>query len=447
MKNVNRIFLILLFLNLSEVIRVLLFFIDLPSIVTSIGTFVLVLVYVIINMKTFIKLLRYKVFNIWIVLILIIPSISFVINYDRGFLVSADFFYWLSFNALFGLLFIFSAMMAYSVPTKWIFYLVWMCILSTIIGFYVNYANPEFIRRLGELTGSTLASVVYGSEETRNMSFFPHPNAAAFSIVSYFILLFTTYPENVKSIKFYIVLAVLMLAMVSITGSRTSLIISVVILFLYVRPLITKIINVTYKNNSGLIKMLLYSGLLIGASIGVLVLYVMSESTMANGFSKVGSRFSIFSSLFDPSKDLKDESLDERTAIVGVYLKYIGENLLFGYGPVFRDNKISNGEFENVSQNAYLEGAFVYGLFYPVYFFYINFKTYIMSKASVYKNYFVFNSLTVFMMFLFILSFSVNDLFWNRALVIVLGLLIGIYLRRRVNVEQEMQPALQQSAK
>ncbi len=445
MKFFNKLFILLLFLNLSETYKLILFSWGIPSVVTSVATVVLLLLYILFNLNTLSVLARVSFFKYWFILVFLIPTVSISINYFRGNLNETELTYWLAFNALFSFLFVSSAIVAYSVPLKWLVYMVWACVCSTIIGFYVYYAYPDLIRQMGTLTGNQLAFVVYGSEESRNMSFFDHPNGAALSIVCYFIFLFTSFVDSTKSIAFYVFCSALLLAMVSLTGSRTSLVISIALIIVYIRPLIGKIISLNYRHNSGQVKLIIYAFLTFGVFFGVLLLYLISGSITSHGFSEVESRYSIFSSLFDPSKDLKDESLDERTTIVGVYLKYVSDNILLGYGPVFRDNKIGSGQLKNVSQNAYLEGALVYGIFYPIYFIYIKIKTYIAAKNKLYKNHFIFNSLAVFMVFLFLLSLSVNDIFWNRSIVIVLGLLIGIYIRHRSEKSKVVQPPSKQA--
>ena len=440
MKNLNKVFLFLLFLNLSETYRVILYYTNIPSVVISAITTIFSLIYILCNTKYLAMFLKRKLFNYWLILIFVIPTISIIINHYRGLIKIGDMWYWLSFNALFAFLYVCSVIISYVLPLKTIKNLMWVCIGTTLVGFVVNVISPEMIRRMGELTGSTLAFVVYGSDESRNMSFFAHPNTAAFSIVCYFIFLFTTFTDKLYSIKYYIFCAALLMAMVAITGSRTSLIISVIMLFLYIRPLIAKTINLRYKKNAGSVKLTLYSFLVVGAIFGIGILYVLSLTGKAN--SSGSSRYSIFSSLFDPSKDVKDESIEERTSILGVYFRYIYDSIYLGYGPAIRDNKIDRGQFDNVSQNTYVEETFIYGIFYAIYYAYINLKTYLIAKKWWYKRNMVYNTLAVFMLFLFIMNFSVNDLFWNRAIVITLGLIVGIYLRNRSNTIKELQPSL-----
>src|ERR1700723_3239080 len=105
MKILNKFFIFVLFLNLSETYKLLLYFWGIPSVVTSVATLALLFLYIVFNLKTLSILAKVSFFNYWLVLIFLIPTLSISINYFRNFIKGPDLTYWFGFNALFSFLF------------------------------------------------------------------------------------------------------------------------------------------------------------------------------------------------------------------------------------------------------------------------------------------------------------------------------------------------------
>src|ERR1700722_8818224 len=106
MKFLTKLFILLLFLNLSETYKLLLYYWGIPSVVTSVATLVLLFLYILFNLKTLSTLAGVSFFKYWLIMIFLIPTLSILINYYRNFLKGAELTYWLGFNALFSFLFI-----------------------------------------------------------------------------------------------------------------------------------------------------------------------------------------------------------------------------------------------------------------------------------------------------------------------------------------------------
>jgi hypothetical protein len=435
MKVLDKIFLLLVFLHLSETFRILLFLLEQPSQIFSIVSLILFLIYLSLNLKILKILFKKKIFKYWLTLIFTIPTTTFLINFLRGFIELENFIYWISFNLAFSCLFVVTTIVAYKVDLKYLKIIFWCSIISTIIGSILFFLTPALFIKIGELSGSKLASVVHGSEDFRNRSFFSHPNGAAFSIICFFIFLFSTTYKSPKPVLYYMFCSLLLFLMVIITGSRTSIILTICILLLYIRPMLFRIIKIKYSSNGKFIKIGLALTLVFVALISSQIFITVIELIDSKGLNKVLERFSFLSSFFDTTDKVEDASFNFRANILNVYLNYIEKNFLFGYGPEFRDEKIAINEFTNVSQNAYIEGALVYGIIYPIYFIYIIIKTFLYTKERYNINRYLFNPLRVLMVVIFLISFSINDIFWNRAVVILLGVLIGLEIRSKsVNI-------------
>ncbi|WPU95615.1 O-antigen ligase family protein [Mucilaginibacter sabulilitoris] len=352
------------------------------------------------------------------------------ISFGVGNMNGNDFVYWISFVSLFASLFVLAAILSLQIQIKWIYRLFWSAVTSTIIGFILNYTNFQLFRDIGKLSGSTLAYVVYGSnDEGRIFSFFVHPNMAALSTVCFFVFLLTTSKEHVKKIRTYMLYLGLMIGMILVTGSRTSLIVIAIIAIIYLPKIIRRSLIRRHKFNNNLGNItIVFGGILIVLLFvfGIFVYISLSQSPI-DTTGRLSFFFRIFNS--SPTVSTQDDSLADRLKILDSYWKYIEKNLLFGLGPQFARDKLSNGEFENVSQNVYIENTLNYGIFYVLFYIYALVKTYqLSSKIGNFKDY-IFNPLKVFVVLLTLIGFSINGLYTIRAVVILLGILIGLTLR------------------
>lgn len=447
MKNpINILFYICLLLNFSEAFRPLGVLLGIKSSsTTSTLSLIVNFTYLFVNFRNLKLLLKSPVFRNWAILLAVAPTILMLISVAIGFLSPSEYLYWTSFNLLYASFFIAASVYALQNGAEKAQTLVYISILTTVIGFVINYTNYSFTQRILEFSGSMFAKQ---QSLFRALSFFQHSNVAAFSIIAYFVILFQTKKSEPKSTWFYILSGLALFAGIFITGSRTSLILAAVMcIFLYApfKRSISRSQKIDYR----------YAGILVSVWI-IFILFAfaallpllepviekyMSEETLL--------RMNIFNALMDGSYgDLEDASLSARITILSKYWKYIESNPIFGYGPQFVRNKLESGEFTNVSQNSFIEYSIYMGIPYGIYFLYNLYKTYKHANRDASSSIYSFNALKVFVVFLFLLSFSVNNIFWYRSIVITLGLLLGANIRLNLiqKIEHQKKSRLREKA-
>ncbi|MGN6213111.1 hypothetical protein, partial [Parafilimonas sp.] len=193
MRKVSHIFYsIILFLNLSETYRVLSWILSTGTSIISTVTLIINAIYIVINFQSAKKLFSTRIPMLWLFITLLFPVIMITLSFVLGFMELSEMGYWISFTALFGSLFVASAILAFNVSKKWILILIWGSVISTIIGFILNYTWFDLFRKIGDASNTEKAYVVYGSSLDRGVSFFVAPNRAAFTVICFLILLLTT---------------------------------------------------------------------------------------------------------------------------------------------------------------------------------------------------------------------------------------------------------------
>lgn len=436
-KNIEFLFLIIIFLNFSEGFRPVGVLTGIPSsYIVSVSTLLICVIYLIKYNFDFKFLLRIKLFRLWLILLLVYPSISFLISYFFEYLSLNELIYWFSYNLLYGLLMVgatlFSFRNSYAIIKKMAFY----SILITLVGFILNYTNYGFTKRVLEFSNAGAAS---HEKLFRAVSFFSNPNAAALSIIIYYIIYISNNEMKTFHPVKYVLLSVAVTGMVFLTGSRTSLLILALILLLYVIPSIVKEIMIRYNFS----KSLSYLNLIIGGFF-FLTVFISTLPFLSNFYSKlmgenILARFDFLTNLISGNSGLsQDRSVNYRLSIIPDYLERICENPIFGYGPqVVRNNLVSN-VFENTSQNLFIEVAFIFGIPYMIFTLYIIFLSYQYALRYRIKAYETFNILKVFIVLIVVLSFSMNNVFWLRAVVIALGFIIGYTIKmgylKKINI-------------
>lgn len=433
---VNILFGIIVLLNLTEAFRVFAFVLNLPTFAISAGSLVINFLYIFANYKSVSAFISLRLVRLWLSVILIFPIVMMMISVLLGYMSMPDFIYYMSFTLLFGTLFFSTIILSYNTSEKWIRRMIWISIGITIVGFILNYTWLELFVVLGNASNTDKSWANYGTEITRGMSFFLAPNRAAFTSVCFLIVLLTTGAKPRKFIN-YLFTILLVVGMIFATGSRTSLLVIFILLLLYFTPLLLAIFKERFRFRTKDARVLLLVSSIIGFVAFFFTVNVVSDQLTARG-NPLGQRLDFFNQITSSvsgQNSFEDDSWNSRITSLGLYIEEIKSHFLFGVGPSFIRLKLENGQFEHVSQNQLVEGTLEYGIFYTIFYCYVLVITYFHSKRGVYHSYF-FNPILVFTVFIFILGFSINDLYWNRPIVVILGILLGQYYRKIYNINQ-----------
>lgn len=409
-----------LFLNLSETYRPIGVILGLPSsnLVSSV-TLILNIIYIVFNFTYILFIFKKKLIIVWTNIIIVLPIISLFINFIFDNLAFNRLVYWISFTFLFGSLFIAATIFFLRNGGNIVKYLYWGSFISTTIGFVINFTNYSFMRKILEFSNNRIAI-----QETlfRPLSFFPHPNHAAFAIICFLIFVLISFRKPHKTIFFISIISVSFLLII-ITGSRTSiLLLLVIILFslktIYVSNAIRRNINIKLSTILIKTRFILFLTVII---IGVPLLYEFLLPILDN--ANILVRINSLTALIN-GNNINDQSILLRTQIISIYLTDIIQSPLFGYGPdVILDN-VAKNTYSNVSQNAYIESAAKYGIPYTLYYIY-GIITTIMYSIKKEIPIYSYKPLYIIVVFITLIGFSVVDLFQVRTIVITVGFLIG----------------------
>lgn len=415
-----------LFLNFSETYRLLSYLIRKESSFISGITLALNLVYILINFSTFKKLLNNKIYVKWLLISPVLPVVYMVYFYLSNQIEFSDFQYIFLYEFLFGTLFIATSIFSYNVNFEFIKKIVWFSVISTIIGFILNFVYFDLFRDIGAFSGIDQSYVKFGTDQDRGISFFTMPNRAAFASICFFIIIFITEVFNYRSIRFYIFSFLILLCMVAVTGSRTSFLLLLLISVFFLFPAFIKMYRVKSETF-----VLILSFIFIVFS---LILVFLPTFLSSLGYSSISDRIDIVSQLSKNSDEIQDKSLILRIEIISHYWAYIKDSFFFGRGAQFARKLLSDGTFSNISQNTFIDAFLSYGFFYLIVYISFLFSLYRFFNKSI-SNLFVFNPLKVFVFFFLLLGFSISNLSWQRPIVITMGILLGYFIRIRDNLK------------
>jgi hypothetical protein len=411
----DRLILIILFLQITDLYKMLLLPFGLQTNSFSILTLLLGIVYVISNRKIVHGVLGFnKVFKGWLWLIWVFPIIFTLIHFFLLNLSTSQLFYWIPFISLFGVLFLCSAILVVKLEsdkTVNVFFL--FVFISAVLGIIISYTNFSLIAKLTSTSASKLAfaDAYSGSAGIdRALGFYGQQNVTAKAIVLSFLYLYTLgIAKDRKILKNLLI--IVSLVCIYFTGSRTSLLMFFLQLMILI-PLFTDFSKM---------KLLKTGRFLIIGGVFVVILINLSSYFVALGLPDLTTRLN-----FD-SKSLNDDaSIGLRVETFNIYLEHIYNNVFIGRGPTYRQEMIDNKVFPVASQNEYLETAMAFGTGAVLYYFFLILFTF--SKFVLKKN--IYARLTCLLMTVFLIyGFSVNYLFLDRFNVILLGVLLGLTIK------------------
>ncbi|WP_268035272.1 O-antigen polymerase [Algoriphagus sp. PAP.12] len=424
----------ILFLQITDTYKLLLLVFQKKTNVASILTLMICLFFLAFNFSIVKKFLKIRLLFSWFLLIWFFPVTISLIHFLLGNLDGGETIYWLSFFSLFGTLFISSVYVFYKFgSTYFVFVFFLLAYLSIVLSFVLESINYDLFRSILSLSAETEDIAFVRTESNRSIGFYVQSNMAARALCFFSIFLYFSYFSSRKFLH-KLVFFITTIALILLTGSRTSLLIFVTIALYF---------SFYYKQHeqkkSIVIQGLLPSVVLILFFIPIFYLFLKYVSIMLTNYeySFLSERLDFLISFFESNdSSISDESIEIRIMVINQYLGYIYDSLLLGYGPVKREEFLRLGNFTAASQNQYLEDIFAFGLFY--FLFYLK----VIVKSIKIKSFYTFG-LPMFPFFIFffvilIFGFSVNYLLINRIVIISMGAFLGIFLRYQQNFRYDI---------
>lgn len=383
------------------------------------GTLAFLVVYIHSRRRDLKSILVGRLGRLWSSALLIAPSSILSLQLIRGTLPIEQLAFWVSYHLMFAMLFVSAAILRFRMGSSFGSRFFSAGILVVWLGFVVNFANPTFIQSLLRYTdGSQTGGIVF----QRILGFAPNPNVAAISLCLFMVVLACEERFQSRPIAWQALFLSATVVGVALTGSRTALLLLLLVLAVYIRSVSLYHSSIGRKSLKPLLAVgfIMLGSMLVPAAVQ---LFVEEDSVLDES---LGDRFSALEGLLGGQSGLStDQSAQLRVAIVPQYLTEIRKSPLLGSGPEFAANEIADGRFANVSQVAWLEWSLAYGIPFAVLLLWASGQ--LWWKAVEYRHFDPLLRLQCSSLLLVILvaSFSLVNLNLLRCVLVTLGAVLG----------------------
>ncbi|QHS54273.1 O-antigen ligase family protein [Mucilaginibacter sp. 14171R-50] len=416
----------LIVLYLTELFRFALF-LHISLDIFAVLAVALLSVYAILHYHILARLIKTKKVFLYALLIFVFMLITIPIYFSLGFLSLAKVVRPLG-NSLLYLLLFFAA---YIIGLKYDFkhlnrFIIYPSVIIIIAGLVYNYINPNLFYKLrlllndadGDADSDSLSKI------ERAAGFYLKSTYAAFSMVPVFFFLFVS--KQNKKILTVLLITVIIVGLVFLTGSRSVLLFLVPASF-FISKLVYKTLSKKYRLAKNASAELVVIGMPLIMITAFASLFYISIYLSDQGYKVLGNRVVSLTSADDLSSD---NSVNERLEAQKLYLGKIVESPLFGYGPLYTTDLKKSGQFTSNSHNSYIEYTFRYGIVYILIFLAFNRLLWKSFERKLLSNYYNFDYLGFFVVYLLVCSLFNNTMMENKTIVIMLG--IGIAMGKRI---------------
>lgn len=288
-------------------------------------------------------------------------------------------------------------------------------------GFIVNWVDYQFLRDV-MVHGSNPIGI--SETTTRTIGFYQHPNAAAFSLVLYFACLACDKRFLTGSFILQVLASMGCVVGVLVTGSRTSLVLVVLVFATYLRNLarLNRGAHEATSRASARRRAQVAALIPLGVLAATLVLMQIIAASRQDLAALVSARIGSFTNLG------ADTSTDQRVTIISHYITDVMRSPILGHGPDFVSNQIALGSYTNVSQNSWLEWAATWGVPYALFMAVLLYVTYRMGTSYAGPQPLLLSFARLILVLFLLITFSMVNPFWMRSPVCVLGVLFGLLL-------------------
>lgn len=293
-------------------------------------------------------------------------------------------------------------------------------IAAAWLGFIVNWVDYQFLR---DVMAHGSISIWISEHTTRAIGFYQHPNAAAFSLVLYFVCLACNQRFLNGNFVVQTTAAMASLIGVLITGSRTSLLLLAIAFVWYLRNMTKSSADFLFESREATRKRVLLMPLI---PIAVSIMSILALQILSVSRRDLAEMVSVrIESLTELGSDV---SAGQRITMVSRYFADLFESPLLGRGPDYATQQIAAGDYLNVSQNAWLEWSLAMGIPYALLMGMVLLWTYRYAELNSRTRPLLHAFTSLVIIIFLIISFSMVNPFWLRTPICVLGVLLGLVI-------------------
>ena len=391
----------------------------------SISILVLTLGYLLLRMNTMSKLLNKKIVLLWVTVIGLIPIF---LNFIQEIILQNGRLYdyvYNSINTLFNLSILFlGAVFILTNNERFIKRILISILIIILLSFLANIYFPNVFIGMAILQGRVQFENV--DSLSRLFGLYIQSNNAALAVLSLIPLLLFT--PKIKSIAYYFLLSILLVALVFSTGSRSGIFLATLFFILYSLSLAFRSLRYYHRLSLDSSFATFAVGLGIFAYLVVLVISFAVQNLKTNEqYSDSIRRLEILTSSKKGEGIESDGSFLARLEAQKVYLEKIINNP-FGYGNIGKERLFNSGELHHVSHNMYIENTFKYGIVYLFILFYTIAYSFVKVRKTFLRN----SMLSTLFVIILLFGVTMSGVLSRRAMLLSLGMVLGYYLKERI---------------
>ncbi len=281
-----------------------------------------------------------------------------------------------------------------------------------ILGLVLSMVKPEYFQSMAELIGKRNDAM------GRPFGFFMEPNVQGHVIIYTFIAYFALFKH--KNTIFFIGSLLSFLLLMLITGSRSGVIVSVIVFSL----ILFNSSKQHSHNNQPLVRItLLFIFMFFCLACLKVYLSGIEQSVIRRDDDLIDRMNSMLSFGLNKNDGLQgDMSLYGRTEAQLFYLSFIKEKPFLGYGFGSHALYYESGIFFRTAHSEAVIRAFEYGIFYPLFFVVLILQIFRSKNRKIVETCFQTNSIAQFTLSAILLFIVNGDLLDNRPFYIILAM-------------------------
>lgn len=251
----------------------------------------------------------------------------------------------------------------------------------------------------------------------RAVGFFLQPNSLGMATINLYVFSIVLYQGG--QIKRFLVPCFFT---VLITGSRTSLSVFAVVVFIQAIGLFTN--STLIKTREGF-KLMKRSLIMLSIAVIAIVSFLNSSLRNEQSFSNLVTRLEFYANATEKINELEKEgSMKDRLEYQAVFKQRIAEKPLFGYGFGVQNQDLQSGVLIGSAHNQYLEVIYQGGILYFIPFISIYLVLLGITLKFRNNNPYIFWGGLSFIVYLIFYGFFANTLFDLRNLYLTIGAFI-----------------------
>lgn len=407
------------------------------------GLMFVLLAYVLINWSVLYLLLRNQYVVWFLALFYIIPMLTMVYAPYKDFQYLAY-----SSNAI--LLFIVALILVYKNGRKsfsrWIFASWVICMISV----FISYFSPDvfkfivFEQAFATTGGLSIQDLdIAGNKNKRAFGLYMQSNRAAYAIVIHFLFVSATILHGRPLTRIFV--SLISFSGLLLTGSRTGVVIMLIVLGALFLSEIVRGIRVKGRVRRGLVTPLQYAGVACAVGLGFFLASQFSKGNYNEKSQETAVSRVTNSILLNENNLLKDKSVDIRLYAQSVFIDRVMDSPLFGHGHYSQEFGKAIGSLPLSSHNMFLNLAYQYGILMMLFSYGWMFALCFCKESQIASDYFRINISVLVSIVFFVYSFANNSIFDIRIFPVFMAYLVGIlfysthdYIRVLVNEENTL---------